>query len=265
VKSWFQSVLAFKFDLYRYAAVSDAAALNRLAKFASSEALLVVRGGAEAAASPRWVRAALVRMGADPAVAVVGVAHEGGSSRARRRLRAVTPAASLRALFGGGGGGGGGGSDPDPMKVMLVRRSALLDAGQIPGAPCDGGVGVGGFFRAWKQFLEAVRKRGGTTVMLAARAGGEDEDVPAAMAAAAAAAVVEKVKKREPPAACPAPTPGLGCRAPPAAAVLVQYYKREHNIGRLTGRAALTPGCQIGYSYMDHAGCHQLTRVLTAK
>jgi|AntAceMinimDraft_5_1070358.scaffolds.fasta_scaffold06406_6 hypothetical protein len=64
--------------IYAMVALSDATALNRLAKFASSEALLVVRGGDEAAASPQWVRAALLRMGSDPAVAVVGVG--GGAS-----------------------------------------------------------------------------------------------------------------------------------------------------------------------------------------
>jgi hypothetical protein len=49
------SNFAFKFNMRRYnaaAAMSDGAALNRLAKFASSEALLVVRGGAEAQAGP---------------------------------------------------------------------------------------------------------------------------------------------------------------------------------------------------------------------
>ena len=38
--------------IYAAAAMADGAALNRLAKFASSEALLVVRGGAEAEAGP---------------------------------------------------------------------------------------------------------------------------------------------------------------------------------------------------------------------
>jgi hypothetical protein len=31
-----------------------------------------------------------------------------------------------------------GGGEPDPRHPMLLRRSALLDAGGVPPAPCDG-------------------------------------------------------------------------------------------------------------------------------
>ena len=200
--------------IYAMTETTDAVAFNRLATFAASEALLVVRGGEEASVSPGWVRAALVRMGADPTLSVIGVSSAATAAEGEEEEN--------RDL------------DPDPTRVVLMRRSALVNAGQIPGAPCDGG--VGGLSRSWAGFLAALRERGGTTLTLPASAGGPG--VKALSEVAPPAAGKEKKQEEEEKAvvsaACSAPTVGRGCRPPPAAAVLVQYYKREHNIARLS-------------------------------
>jgi len=112
--------------------------------------------------------------------------------------------------------------------------------------PCDGG--VGGLRESWAGFLSAVRARGGVAMTLPAAAGNQAAPPkPRAVAAAVAGghgrgmAQGRKGMREEggveteaPKGACPAPTLGRGCRPPPAAAVIVQYYKREHNIARLT-------------------------------
>ena len=208
--------------IYAMTEMPDAVALNRLATFAASEALLVVRGGEEASVSPGWVRAALVRMGADPMLSVIGVSAAASEDQGRGQGEEEEEENVV--------------VNPDPTRVVLMRRSALVDAGQIPGAPCDGG--VGDLSTSWKGFLGAVRERGGTTLTLPASAGGPGKAPPAV----AEEKVTEKKKdaanaaaaSTSASAACPAPTIGSGCRPPPAAAVLVQYYKREHNIARLS-------------------------------